>query len=59
MSLLVKDDSVEFPTSNFDLLFGVAQFSFGRPIRLGNQENTIHKGSNAQRLSVLTDRWAI
>jgi hypothetical protein len=47
MALLVEDDSVEFPASNFDLLFSVVQFSFGCPIRLGNQEDTIDEGSNA------------
>ncbi len=59
MSLLVEDDSVEFPTGNFDLLFSVVQFSFGCPIRLGHQENTIHEGSDAQSFPVLTDRRAI
>ena len=59
MSLLVKDDSIEFPASYFDLLFGVVQFFFRCPIRLCHQENTIHEGNNAQCLPVLTDRWAI
>ena len=59
MSLLVKDDSVEFATGDFDLLLSVVQFSFGRPIRLGHQEDAIHEGSNAQSLPVLSNRRAI
>ena len=63
MSLLVEDDSVEFPTGDFDLLLSVVQFSFGRPIRLGHQEDAILvlerddlRGGHAQSRRVLSRR---